>query len=425
MTLSKNSRNPWFFIPSLYFSEGVPYILINSVSLIFYKRLGISNSRIAFWTELIAFVWVIKMFWGPLVDSVSTKRNWILYTQLGMFLLLGYLSWVIRTPLFFSLSLIGMTAGALISATQDMAVDGFYMLSLSHRDQAFFVGIRSLFYRIAMIFGSGLLVYLAGTLEVTLGDIPLSWQITLAVAALIFCILFIYHRFLLPFPPEDTARSLGGKLDSSLLFKIVRSYFEQKKIWAVLSFILLYRLGEAMLVKMSSPFLLDPSQAGGLGLTTKQVGLVYGTMGVLGLIVGGILGGMLISKYGLKRCIWLMALALNLPDLFYVYLAYAKPALPYVYSLVAAEQFGYGLGFSAFMVFLVNISKGPYKTSHFAISTGIMALGMRIPGMLSGFIQEKIGYLFFFGLVCILTLPGMLTIFFLPFEKESILETSS
>ncbi len=418
MNKTSLQRHPWFFIPSLYFSEGVPYVLINSVAIIVFKRLGIANSSIAFWTELVAFVWVIKMFWGPCVDSFSTKRNWILWTELGLFFFLLYMSFVIGSSSFFFLSLLGLTIGAFLSATQDMAVDGFYMLALSQKDQAFFVGIRSLFYRFAMIFGSGFLVYLAGNLEKTTGNIAFSWQITFAVAAMIFLILFLYHRFNLPFPTEDGVRSLKTNLSLKTFSEIVRSYFQQKKIVSILAFILLYRLGEAMLVKMASPFLLDRPEVGGLGLSTEQVGLIYGTIGVGGLILGGILGGWLISNFGLKRCMWPMALALNLPDIFYIYLAYAKPTLPYVYSMVAAEQFGYGLGFSAFMVFLVNISKGPYKTSHFAISTGIMALGMRIPGMVSGFLQERLGYVSFFVWVCLLTIPGMITIFFLPHEEK-------
>jgi PAT family beta-lactamase induction signal transducer AmpG len=198
------------------------------------------------------------------------------------------------------------------------------------------------------------------------------------------------------------------------------SYLRQEKIIPVLCFILLYRLGEAMLVKMDAPFMLDRSEFGGLGLRTSDVGLIKGGFGVLGLIVGGILGGWLISVHGLKKCIWPMALALNLPNLIYVYLAYARPSIQYIYILFAVEQFGYGLGFSAFMVFLMSVCKGKYKTAHFAISTGLMAMGMMLPGMASGYLQKAVGYLWFFIWVCIATIPGMIALFFIPLNQDKI-----
>lgn len=411
-------ENPWFFTPSLYFAEGLPNVIISSVSVILYKRMGIPNTDIAFWTSLLYLPWVIKMFWGPLVDIYSTKRKWIIGTQLLMMLCLGVSAFSLQLPSFFFISLACFTVGAFISATHDIAVDGFYMLALPNEQQAAFVGIRSLFYRLAVIFGSGFLVVLAGNLEKSLGNIPRSWTIALGLSAGIFGFLALYHQLVLPFPAVDKPPSAEkSKLSQIPFVDIVVSYFSQPKILVTLAFILLYRFGEAMLVKLASPFLLDSVEAGGLGLDTQQVGLVYGTFGVLSLIFGGILGGIVIARYGLKKCIWPMAFALNLPNLVYVYMAYVKPPIEQVYPLVSIEQFGYGLGFTAFTVYLMYICKGQYKTSHFAISTGIMALGLMLPGSISGIIQKSLGYPLFFILVCVLTIPGMLTIFFLPLDE--------
>ena len=412
--------SPWAYIPSLYFAEGMPYMIINAVSVVFYKNLGIDNAQITFWTSIINLPWVVKMFWGPAVDIYSTKRRWLLTMQFAMCLCLAALalSFQLPTSSFFSLSLVILLVGAFISATYDIATDGFYMLALSEKKQAFFVGIRTLSYRLAIIFSTGFLVYLAGSLEKSTGDIPLSWSITIGFASLIFAILFIFHLFILPQPEVKQRRESEATRNDIPFITVIRSYFAQRNIIAILAFILLYRLGEAMLVKIATLFLLDERTAGGLGLTTSEFGLVYGTVGVISLISGGILGGLVIAKYGLKKCLLPMALALNLPDLFYVYMAYAKPPLELVYPLVSLEQFGYGLGFTAFTVYLMYICKGEYKTSHFAISTGLMALGLMLPGAISGQIQQSVGYLMFFIIVCLLTIPGMATIFFIPLDEE-------
>ncbi|MEH2284123.1 MAG: MFS transporter [Nostoc sp.] len=415
--MKHQTTSPWTFIPTLYFTSGIPYIIINTVSVIFYKKLGIDNAQIALWTSFLYLPWVIKMFWGPIVDIYSTKRKWILYTQFAMFCCLGLIAFSLQLPNFFFISLATLTIGAFISATYDIATDGFYLLALSPEQQAFFVGIRSLFYRMAVIFGSGILVVLAGQLEVSLNNIPLSWTIAIGFSALILAILFISHRLILPLPEFDNQRQIQAR-ENIPFWPIISSYFAQDKIINILAFILLYRLGEAMLVKIASLFLLDKPEVGGLGLSTSDVGLVYGTFGVISLICGGVLGGLLISKYGLKKCLFPMALALNLPDIFYVYMAYTKPSLTLVYPLVSLEQFGYGFGFTAFSVYLMYICQGEYKTSHFAISTGIMALGMMLPGLISGYLQKTFGYPLFFVLVCLLTIPGMIALFFIPLKEE-------
>ena len=411
------SRNPWTFVPLLYFAEGLPYVLINTVSIVFYKRMGVDNVSIAFWTSWLYLPWVIKMFWGPVVDMYATKRSWILITQAAMSLCMFALAFSLRTDAFFFLSLAAFCSSAFVSATYDIATDGFYMLALTDKQQALFVGLRAGFYRLAMIFGSGVLVYIAGMLETTSNNIASSWSLVFVLSGLIFLITLIYHKLILPFPDGDRKHSESSMYETTSFFEIVRSYFKRDRIGVMIAFILLYRLGEAMLLKLVPPFFLDPISAGGLGLSTQEVGLVYGTVGILFLVLGGISGGWLIARFGFKRCVWPLVIAMHLPDLFFVYLAYFQPAIGLVYPLVAMEQFGYGLGFTVFIVYLMYSANSKYKTSHYAISTGIMALGMMLPGFISGWLQQTVGYRSFFIIICFMTVPGMLTIPFIPLDK--------
>ncbi|HXX58885.1 MAG TPA: MFS transporter [Thermodesulfovibrionales bacterium] len=417
-------RNPWLFVPTLYFGEGLPYVLINTISVILFKRMGVDNADIAFWTSWLYLPWVIKMFWAPLLDITWTKRTWVLASQGAMASILVFIAYAVGRPDFFFPSICAFMAGAFISATYDTATDGYYMLALTGRDQAFFTGLRSGFYRLAMIFGSGLLVYLAGVAETVSGSIPAAWMTILGISGGIFMIAGLYHYAVLPHPTTDRSRLTAGAVRRPAFRDVFSAYFRQEKIGVLVAFILFYRLGEAMLLKLVSPFLLDGRPDGGLGLTTSEVGLVYGTVGIIALVLGGVLGGWLISRYGLRRCTWPLVITMHLPDLFFVYMAYALPPLAMVYPLVALEQFGYGMGFTVFTVYLMYAVKGPYKTSHYAISTGIMAIGMMLPGFISGWVQQKVGYPLFFVIVCLLTVPGMLTIPFLP-NKEGAVPNST
>jgi PAT family beta-lactamase induction signal transducer AmpG len=411
---TSDNKNPWYYVPTLYFAEGLPYIMVNVVSTIMYKKMGMSNQFIGL-TSILYLPWVIKMFWSPFIDIYKTRRTWLLICQILLAAVFALLALSINTKMFVPLTLAVFITIAFISATHDIAIDGYYMLALDKKKQAFFIGIRSLFYRFAVIFGQGLLVIMAGTIEKNTKNVPLSWTAAMGVSAIIFLFIFLFHRSYLPFPSSDTTGVLSKRKGFSEAF---RTYFKQDKIIPIIAFILLYRLGEAMLAKMAAPFLLDSASSGGIGLATDTFGYVYGTAGIISLAFGGILGGFLISKFGLKRCIWPMAILLNAPDFFYVYMSMIKPDLATVCFMVAFEQFGYGLGFTAFSVFLMYIAKEPYKTSHFAISTGLMALGMMLPGMVSGFIQNAMGYTGFFITAFCLTVPGMAFIFFIPLENN-------
>lgn len=416
--ISAPRRSPWIWVPTAYFAEGVPYVIVNTVSVIIYKKMGVPNGLITFWTSFLYLPWVVKMLWGPLVDTRSTKRRWIVGAQIALAAGFALAALAVRSPSFFALSIALFALVAFASATHDIAVDGFYMLGLARAEQAFFAGVRSTAYRVAMLFASGGLVVLAGRIEKATGDIPLGWIAALGAAGAVFAALAVFHAWYLPRPVSDGARNRRTEGGDSFL-AVFRSYIRQPRICAVLAFILLYRLGEAMLVKMAPLFLLEPAERGGLGLSTESIGVVYGAIGTVCLLAGGILGGLLIARFGFRRCIWPMALALNVPDLGYLYMAWAQPPLPWACGLVAVEQFGYGLGFTGFTVFLMYVAREPYKTAHYAISTGLMALGMMLPGAASGFLQERLGYPAFFTLVCLLTLPGMASLLFIPAVEHS------
>lgn len=408
-----NTKNPWSWIPTLYFAEGLPYVLVMTVSVIMYKNLGISNAEIAFYTSWLYLPWVIKPFWSPFVDLLKTKRWWITTMQLLIGAGLAGIAFFLPTTFFFQATLAVFWLMAFSSATHDIAADGFYMLALNESEQSLFVGIRNIFYRIATITGQGLLIVLAGMLEKWTGNIPYAWSLVFFVCAGLFIAIGLYHTYQLPKPTTDKGASLGS------LGNLFKTFFQKKGIVLSLAFILLYRLGEAQLAKLASPFLLDKPEMGGLNLSTEQVGIIYGTIGVIALLLGGIVGGIVASKHGLKKWLWYMVAAMNVPNLVYVYLAFVQPENFWVISsCVAIEQLGYGFGFTAFMLYLIYVAQGPYQTAHYAICTGFMALGMMLPGMIAGYLQELMGYDWFFVWVCLCTIPGIILAGFLPIPKE-------
>lgn len=385
-----------------------------------YKRLGLSNTDIAFYTGWLYLPWVIKPLWSPFVDLLKTKRWWIVSMQLLIGSGLAGVAFTLPAPFYLQVSLVLFWLMAFGSATHDVAADGFYMLALDEREQSFFVGIRSTFYRLATIFGQGALVVAAGYLERTTGNIPYAWSLTLLVAAGLFVAFSVYHRFVLPTVSDDRRDRRKSYSDTWQEFgRVVVAFLDKKNIGIAIVFMLIYRLSEAMLVKLASPFMLDARSEGGLGLSTEAVGVVYGTVGIIALIVGGILGGIAISRWGLRRCLMPMALALTLPNLVYVYMALWQPtSLVLINGAVAAEQFGYGFGFTAYMMYLIRFSEGEYKTSHYAICSGFMALGMMLPGMAAGWIQTTLGsYLNFFIFVVICILP---TIAIIPLVRSKM-----
>ncbi len=398
--------SPWAWIPTLYFAQGLPYVAVMTISVIMYKRLDISNAELAFYTGWLNLPWVIKPLWSPFIDLIKTKRWWTTIMQLFIGAGLAGIAFTVPTEHFFQLTLAIFWLMAFSSATHDIAADGFYMLGLDSHQQALFVGIRSTFYRIATIAGQGLLIMLAGYLERTTGNIPYAWSITFMVLAGLFLALWLYHQVVLPRPDSDRpAREVSANTLMKEFFATFASFFQKKQAVIAILFMLLYRLPEAQLAKMCIPFLVDPVSEGGLGLTTEQIGFVQGTVGIIGLTLGGILGGIVVSRGGLKRWLWPMVWAISLPDIVYVYLSYIQPeSLLLVNLCVFIEQFGYGFGFTAYMLYLIYFADGEHKTAHYAICTAFMALGMMIPGMAAGWLQEVMGYQLFFIWIMVCTL---------------------
>ena len=414
------ARSPWAWIPTLYFAEGLPYVAVMTIAVIMYKKLGISNTDIALYTGWLYLPWVIKPFWSPFVDLVKTKRWWTVTMQLIIAVGFACIAFALPTSLFFRLTLAAFWLVAFTSATHDIAADGFYMHGLSDHEQSLFVGIRSTFYRIATVAGQGLLVILAGHLEDSTGDIPFSWVVVFGVLSVFFLLVGIYHAWVLPRPVSDhPVENVTAKNIVREFFMTFKTFFQKEHALTAILFMLLYRLPEAQLVKLISPFMLDPTEKGGLALTTEQVGWAYGTVGIIGLTIGGILGGIAASRGGLKKWLWPMVCAITLPDLVYVYLSYVQPAsLLAVNICVFIEQFGYGFGFTAYMLYLIYFSEGEHKTSHYAICTGFMALGMMLPGMAAGWLQEMLGYRHFFVWTIICCLATFLVCMFIKIDPE-------
>ena len=539
-------RSPWAWIPTLYFFQGVPYSIVMVTSGLIYKTMGISIASFAFWTSVLYLPWAIKPLWSPYIDVVSTKRNWVVWTQLllgAAFIAAGL---VMPLPFFYPISLAVFAVIAISSASHDIAADGFYMYALDQHKQSFFVGIRSTFYRFAMLTALGLVPVLAGTIQkntgldpvilqarsvlpeqyapfdpvgfsigqpqeklsvlyfpaiitvpvfqegkspldssmvyialsappeegetvvvnisrksgskdidlsksttgrfefdrsnwnkpvaapikvnhnltgetstqflITAGNIAFSWTASLVILGFILLAIAIYNRIMMPHPDENrTSERMGWNVYKEVFV----SFFTRPGVVPALIFFLFYRLGESQLVKVATPFLVDSRSAGGVGLTSAQYGIIYGTIGMLSLTVGGILGGITAARIGLKKVIFMMALWINVPSAVYIYLAHFQP-MPgniMVSLSVAFEQFGYGFGFTAYMLYMLHyVGESKYKTAEYAIGTSLMALGMMLPGMISGAMKELLGYENFFIYVIICSIPGILAIKFLKID---------
>lgn len=441
---SASKSHPWAWVPSLYFAEGIPYFVVNVISVTLFKRLGMSNGDLALYTSLLYLPWVIKPLWSPVVDVFKSKRWWILVMQAIITVSFAILALSV-SPDVFGLSLVIFYVIAFASATHDIAADGFYMLALGEQEQSLFVGIRSTFYRISSVFGQGVIVVVAGLLEERMGSIPSAWKVTLLLCGALFALLTLWHCRSLP----KVERNLAGGHDSDRkaadagameakaadempepcipvsgksavhrggwgdMWRVWKTFFMKDGVWLALAFMLLYRLPEALSVKMLTPFLLDPPEAGGLGLSTAQSGLVYGTAGVIALTIGGILGGVYAARKGLRKSMWIMALSLALPCAVYLFLALVQPERMWiVYACVVLDQFGYGFGFTAYMLYMMKFAEGEFVTSHYAICTAFMALSMMIPGLFAGWMQEALGYVGFFIIVMICCLATVFVTLF-------------
>lgn len=395
------SKSPWSWVPSLYFAEGLPNVAVTAISVLMFKQMGLSNAEITFYTSWLYLPWTLKFIWSPFVDLMRTKRWWVITMQLLIGAAFGGVAFTIPTEIWLQGSLCFLWLMAFTSATHDIAADGYYMLALSPNEQALFVGIRSTFYRFATIFGQGVLVMVAGNLQTLFRySIPFSWSLVFYGVAGLFIALWLWHGYVLPRPAEDaptTTRTVSD-IVSDLRNNIV-TFFTKKQIVVAIVFMLFYRMPEGLLAKVAALFLVDAAHNGGLGLSPQEYGMVQGTVGAIGLTIGGILGGICVSRDGLKRWLWPMVCAITLPDVVYVYMSYALPNFIIINCCVFVEQFGYGFGFTAYMMYLIYFCRGQYKTSHYALCTGFMALSLLLPGTVAGALQELVGYRMFFIIV--------------------------
>jgi MFS transporter, PAT family, beta-lactamase induction signal transducer AmpG len=414
------TRNPWAWVPTLYFAEGLPNAIVTTISIVLYKAMGVSNAWIGLYTAWFYLPWVIKPLWSPVVDILKTRRLWIWRMQCVLGLGFAAIAVALPSAHFVPLSLVLFWLIAFSSATHDIAADGFYMLALSEGRQSFFVGVRNTLYRAATLFVKGPFIFLAAEIKDHTGNETSAWAMAFAGMAAFYGCAGAYHGFVLPKAAADKPGETGSL--SRFFREFLRTFivfFEKAEIEVLLLFLLFFRFGEAQMLPMVQPFLLDPSSSGGLGLTEKEFGLVYGTVGVLALMAGGILGGILVSRDGLRKWLWPMVILMHVPDAVFIYLSFARPEnLKLIGACIALEQFGYGFGFTAYMLYMIYIARGRHATAHYAICTGFMALGLMLPGMWSGKLQEWLGYQHFFIWVVLATIPGFIVTALIPLDAE-------
>lgn len=409
---------PGLFIPTLYFIEGLPYALAASVSVVLLQNLGASKQYIGEVTSLLTLPWTLKFIWAPLVDIYGLKRQWILVAHLvlALFAFLVACSLKLDNGLTFCIAAFG--GMALASATQDVAMDGYYLEVLDNKQQSLFVGVRNAAYRMAMLFGQGALVFAAGKLAHSM-DVRTSWAIVFLIAALVFAFAFVLHNLILPKGSANSPKEgATTKVAAKEFFEIFTSFFNRPRIVVIVLYMVLFRLGDALMLKMAQPFLLDEATKGGLHISTDNVGLIYGGVGVAFLLLGGFIGGYVVSKFGLKRTLMPTALIQNSAILLYYVLSIAKPNLVLVAIFNAYEQLAYGLGLATYTVFLLGLASPRYRSGHYAIATACMSLGVLVPGYFSGRLCEALGYQHFFLTSFVLSIPGMMTIFFLPLAEN-------
>ncbi|MGA7161857.1 MAG: MFS transporter [Bacteroidota bacterium] len=436
--IPEKSRSAAVWVSVVYFAEGFPYTVVNLMSVIFLKDLGASNELIGL-TSFLYLPWTLKGLWGPMVDIYSTKRRWILTAEILCILLFVLLAVGVLSSQAIAVSIVIFAFIAFISATHDIAIDGFYLDALDRDQQAFFVGFRSTTYKLAWLAGNGGLVFLAGYLanEHLIGTNPdgtrsfrdihftafgnafaihpleFGWAIAFTVAAVIFLVIYLFQLWYLPYPRPFMGEQKRGDSPRNF-FDSFKAYFTQYKIGWIVTYVLIFRLGDALMLKMAPPFLMDSGGKGGLTLSTAEMGILYGTVGVIFLLVGGILGGFIIAKQGLKKWMWPTAILQNSAIVLYWLLAKYRPGVEWVYVVNSFEQFSYGLGVSAYTVFLMRTVHPEFKASHYAITTAFMAAGILLPGIVSGYLEVWMGYENYFLMSFLVALPGLATIYFLP-----------
>ncbi len=416
-------RNPWSWIPTLYIAEGLPNVVVMTVAVVMYMQLGMTDTEIALYTGWLGLPWVIKPLWSPFVDLYKTKRWWVLAMQLLLGSSLAGVGFTLNAPFWFQGTMAFFFLMAFSSATHDIAADGYYMLELNDHQQVWFVGIRNTFYRLAVIFGNGVLIPVAGLLQKSFpNQNAFTWSLVFYGLAALFIGICLYHTYIMPKAAADQRHETNAREVATGVATAFVSFFKKypvKEMFFAIIFLLFYRFPEALLTKMSVTFLMRPHAEGGLGLSPEEFGLASGTVGVIGLTLGGILGGMLAGRDGFRKWLWPMVCAITLPDIVYVYMSYVMPDnLIVIASCLFVEQFGYGVGFTALTLYMLYFSRGNFQTSHYAFCTAISYLGLMIPGMLSGWMKDAVGYRTFFIIVMLLCSITFLVTLFIKIDPE-------
>ena len=415
--------SPWAWIPTLYFAEGLPNVVVTALSIVMYMQMGLTDAEVGLYTGWLALPWVVKPLWSPFIDLLKTKRWWVLTMQLLMGSALAGIAFTLPSPMWFQGSLVFLFAMACACATHDLSADGFYMIELDEHNQAKYVGLRNTFYRLAVIFVNGALVSLAGLLEHSFHmSVVYTWTLIFYGLAALFIGIWLYQCRMMPRPKDDISsdKGVGEVADELKRMRITFfSKFGAKETFFVMLFLLLYRFPEALLNTMTKTFLMRPPSEGGLGLSPEEYGLAQGTVGHIGLLLGGIIGGVLVSRDGMKKWLWPMVCAITLPDVVYIYLSYTLESnLWIVSSCLFVEQFGYGLGFTVLTLYMLYYCQGKFRTSHYSICTGISYLGLMLPGMVSGYLKDYVGYQKFFIIVMVCCLITFIVTAFLKIDPK-------
>ena len=414
-------KSPMTWVPTLYFAMGMPFVVLNMVCSLMYKGMGVSDTQIAFWTSIIMLPWTLKPLWSPFLEIYKTKKYFVVLTQVVTGLMFACVAFALQLPSFFAVSIAVLAVIALSGATHDIAADGVYMSALSTDEQARWIGWQGAFYNIAKIVATGGLVYLAGIFIEHFG-VGKAWMMVMFILAATMLLLGTYHYFILPNGNDNSqtfnSQLVRGKLGE--LWSVFVEFFQKRHIVYYIFFIILYRFAEGFVMKIVPLFLKAPRAQQGLGLDEKEIGLLYGTFGAAAFVLGSILAGYYIARRGLKRSLFQLALVFNLPFVAYTLLAAYQPENLWVIgSAIVIEYFGYGFGFVGLTLFMMQqIAPGRHQMSHYAFASGIMNLGVMLPGMLSGMVSDALGYRHFFVFVLFCTIPSLLITWFVPFKKS-------
>ncbi len=428
--MRKSQVNPWKFVPSSTVFAALVWGTAQTIPGLLLKSINVPNTVVGL-TSLLGLPIAFRFIFGPLVDGRGTKRNWTLNMQsvlagmmvglavfCGLSVIFDMSGWVLQVLMILFAGL------ALMSAFNDIGWGGFFLSAVDERDKALFVGINATCVRLANLFSYGFMVALAGRIGKQTGNVMAGWAVCFAIFGLIQIGLMIYHRWVYPYPVLD--HPVSG-IERKSFFKVFANFFEQPRPWVILSFVFLYRLGEGLLAPMKVPFLMDPPGAGGMGLSLEQIGIMNGVFSMIAMMAGGILGGILVKKYGLRKTIWPFAFLLTLPNLGFVWLALSPVYTEvhvlgtsinlWVQAVLCFESFGYGMGFASFGFLDCEASRGPYRATFFALMAGVMSISWILTGSLSGFVQMHVGYVWLFVLSAVIAIPGIMIITWLPLKQ--------